>query len=246
MGSKGGSGSSQSGFQATTSTYAPNPEAMAAYQQAMGMASNVSQIPYQQYQGQQVAGLTEDQMAAMQGVREMQGMYQPYSNAATAATMQSMALADPNRFSQQALQQYYNPYQQNVINATMANMGEMNRQQQNELTNKIVASGAMGGDRAGVARAELARQQNLVNQQTLAQLQAQGYGQAVNQYNQQQQQAIGAAQAGAVKEALKGIPGLSDAQIASLDAKIAEQHKRVGYTGDYDAWIAKVTPPDLE
>ena len=49
-----------------------------------------------------------------------------------------------------------------------------------------------------------------------------------------------------MKEALKGIPGLSDAQIASLDAKIAEQHKRVGYTGDYDAWIAKVTPPDLE
>ena len=59
-------------------------------------------------------------------------------------------------------------------------------------------------------------------------------------------EARGAAQAGAVKEALKGIPGLSDAQIASLDAKIAEQHKRVGYTGDYDAWIAKVTPPDLE
>jgi ferredoxin/flavodoxin---NADP+ reductase len=58
--------------------------------------------------------------------------------------------------------------------------------------------------------------------------------------------ARGAAQATAVQEALATVPGLSDQQIASLDAKIREQHKRVGYTGDYDAWIAKVTPPDLE
>ena len=184
MGSKGG-GSSQSGFQATTSTYTPNPEAMAAYRQALGMASNVSQIPYEAYQGQRVAGLTEDQMAAMQGVREMQGMTQPYIDAATKASMAGLAYADPRRFSQEALQQYYNPYQQNVINATMANIDEMNRAQQNQLTGRIVSSGAMGGDRAGIARAELARQQNLVNQQTMAQLQAQGYGQAVNQYNQQ-------------------------------------------------------------
>lgn len=56
----------------------------------------------------------------------------------------------------------------------------------------------------------------------------------------------GAAQATAVKEAIKSVPGLSVAQIAALDARIAEHHKRVGYTGDYDAWIAKVTPPDLE
>jgi NADPH-dependent glutamate synthase beta subunit-like oxidoreductase len=59
-------------------------------------------------------------------------------------------------------------------------------------------------------------------------------------------EARGAAQASAVKDALKFIPGLSDAQISAIDAKIAAQHKRVGYTGDYDGWITKVTPPDLE
>ena len=40
-------------------------------------------------------------------------------------------------------------------------------------------------------------------------------------------EARGAAQAGAVKEALKGIPGLSDAQIASLDAKIRSESTRL-------------------
>ena len=42
MGSKGsGGGSNQMGFQATTSTYTPNPEAMAAYRNALGMAEMV-------------------------------------------------------------------------------------------------------------------------------------------------------------------------------------------------------------
>ena len=78
MGSKGGSGggSSNTGFQATTSTYTPNPEAMAAYRNALGMAQNVSQIPYEAYPGQMTAGFTPDQLAAFQGTREMQGMTQ--------------------------------------------------------------------------------------------------------------------------------------------------------------------------
>ena len=58
--------------------------------------------------------------------------------------------------------------------------------------------------------------------------------------------ARGAAQAVAVQEAVKTFAGLTDAQLSGIDTKIAEQHQRVGYTGDYDAWIAKVTPPDLE
>ena len=58
--------------------------------------------------------------------------------------------------------------------------------------------------------------------------------------------ARGTAQATAVQEALKTFVSLTDAQIAGIEAKITEQHKRVGYTGDYDAWIAKVTPSDME
>jgi NADPH-dependent glutamate synthase beta subunit-like oxidoreductase len=59
-------------------------------------------------------------------------------------------------------------------------------------------------------------------------------------------EARGAAQATAVKEQVQSIPALTDEQIAAIDRRIAEQHKRVGYGGDYDAWIKKVLPPDLE
>ncbi len=41
-------------------------------------------------------------------------------------------------------------------------------------------------------------------------------------------------------------PPLRPDQMAEIEAKIRVLQQRVGYTGDYDAWIAKVTPPDLE
>jgi hypothetical protein len=208
MGSKGsGGGSNQMGFQATTSTYTPNPEAMAAYRNALGMAENVAQIPFEQYQGQMLAGFTPDQLAAFQGTREMQGMAQPYINAAAGAVNRSLMMADPRNFTPAALQQYYNPYQQNVIESTQRMMEQQNAQQQADLTARAIQQGAYGGDRSGVARAALMGQQALANQQVLSGLQQQGYQQAVSQYNQQQQQAIGAAQQGAYSLGQLGLQG---------------------------------------
>jgi hypothetical protein len=195
MGSKGsGGGSSNFNFQNTSSTYTPAPSAMAAYNQALGMAENVASIPFQQYGGQMVAGFSPDQQMAFEATRQMQGMSQPYINAATNLQGQAVNFADPRNFNQQTLSQYMNPYQQDVVNATMANLGQLQQQQQNELTSRAIKAGAMGGDRTGIARAALAGQQNLANAQTLAQLQQQGYSQAMGQYNQQQQRAIETAQ----------------------------------------------------
>jgi len=195
MGSKGsGGGSSNFSFQNTSSTYAPAPSAMAAYNQALGMAENVAAIPFQPYGGQMVAGATPDQMQAWEATRQMQGGVQPYINAATNLQGQAVNLADPRNFNQQTLQQYMNPYQQDVVNATMANLGQLQEQQQNKLSSQAIKQGAFGGDRTGIARAALAGQQNLANAQTLAQLQQQGYTQAMGQYNQQQQMAIQTAQ----------------------------------------------------
>ncbi len=59
-------------------------------------------------------------------------------------------------------------------------------------------------------------------------------------------EARGAAQAEAVQQKLATIPELTDEQMVGIEARIRQHHERVGYTGDYDAWIEKVTPPDLE
>ena len=42
------------------------------------------------------------------------------------------------------------------------------------------------------------------------------------------------------------IPQLSDDQMAAVEHQVHTLQQNAGYTSDYDSWIAKVTPPDLE
>ncbi len=50
----------------------------------------------------------------------------------------------------------------------------------------------------------------------------------------------------AIEERVRALPALSPSQISTLEQRIRAIQERVGYTSDYDSWIAKVTPPDLE
>jgi hypothetical protein len=59
-------------------------------------------------------------------------------------------------------------------------------------------------------------------------------------------EARGATQAQAVRERIARLPKLSEKQAAALEERVRALQARVGYTSDYDTWIAKVTPPDLE
>ena len=49
-----------------------------------------------------------------------------------------------------------------------------------------------------------------------------------------------------IEKAVAALPGLSDAQIAAIEQRVRELQVRAGGTSDYDSWIAKVTPADLE
>jgi ferredoxin/flavodoxin---NADP+ reductase len=55
-----------------------------------------------------------------------------------------------------------------------------------------------------------------------------------------------AAQTKPIEKRIEALPGLSDEQVAALEQRIRGLQERAGYTSDYDSWIAKVTPPDLE
>jgi ferredoxin--NADP+ reductase len=55
-------------------------------------------------------------------------------------------------------------------------------------------------------------------------------------------EAQGAAQAQAVRDRVQVMPGLSSLEIAALERRIRVLQERVGYTGDYDSWIAGVIP----
>ncbi len=50
----------------------------------------------------------------------------------------------------------------------------------------------------------------------------------------------------AIGKQIEAIPELSDDQMAAVERQVQALQQKAGYTADYDSWIAKVTPPDLE
>ena len=55
-------------------------------------------------------------------------------------------------------------------------------------------------------------------------------------------EARGTAQAQAVRDRVQVMRGLSYHEVAAIEQRIRAFQERVGYTGDYDSWIASVTP----
>jgi ferredoxin--NADP+ reductase len=50
----------------------------------------------------------------------------------------------------------------------------------------------------------------------------------------------------AIEKQMEMIPHLSDEQFAQVERQVHALQQKAGFTSDYDSWIAKVTPPDLE
>jgi NADPH-dependent glutamate synthase beta subunit-like oxidoreductase len=50
----------------------------------------------------------------------------------------------------------------------------------------------------------------------------------------------------AIGKQMEVIPQLSDSQMAEVERQVHALQLKAGFTSDYDSWIAKVTPPDLE
>ena len=174
MGSKG----SQTTQSSSTATSAPNAQAGALYSDVLGQLQNyVAQNPNAPtYQGQQVAQFTPDQQTAMNTVNQAQGAYQPYLQQAGQFAQQAGSAITPGQISAAM-----SPYQQQVIDTTMAQMGQKNAQQMSSLEGTEAQQGAFGGSRAAVTEATLGGQQDMNMASTLAGLNNQNYSQAVAQ-----------------------------------------------------------------
>lgn len=147
---------------------------MDAYKKSLGLAEQAISTPYQQYQGQLVAGLNPTQLQGISNVNAAQGAALPYLQQAGQYTQQAAQGVTPGMINQ-----YMSPYLENVVNATQRNLLESNAQQQAAMKGSAIQSGAFGGDRARFAQAELARQQGLAGGQVISGLYNQGYGQAL-------------------------------------------------------------------
>jgi hypothetical protein len=205
-GSSGGGGAT-SGTQETIAREAPGVEArkLALYDQAVQLAQQPISLP-----AIQVAAPSALQQQGF-GQAAQTGVGQGTAQQGIASLQQ--AAAGPN------ISQFYNPYQSYVID-------EINRQaqqQQNQLAGQAVQAGAFGGGREGVQRAELQR----ATQQNIGQAQQQGFGQALQAAQNQQQVGLTAGQAllgaGAQEQAMQQGDIQSLLQAGGIQQQLGQQ-----------------------
>ena len=101
------------------------------------------------------------------------------------------------------------------------------------------------GHRAG-QHSRFARAQPESDHPTHRKLHWRGDGDAIMSALYAAAEARGAAQARAVEERVETLPALSGSEVAAIEQRIRNLQERVGYTADYDSWITRETPPDLE
>ena len=140
-------------------------------------AESVTTEPFQRYEGQRLAPITEQQKTAYEGVEDLVGGYKPYIGTADVLTAQAAQQStDP-----MAVASRMNPYQQSVIDIQKREALRDAEKLQQQIGASAVGAGAFGGSRQALQETELARQTG----QRLADIQAvgsqQAYQQALNQ-----------------------------------------------------------------
>ena len=180
---------------------------------AEGLTGDGSMMPYS---AQQLADLSPAQQQAISSAMSGIGGFQPYLQQGGDAVQQGIAGAQSASFTPTSYQEFMDPYTEDVIATTQADIARQGAIQQNQLGAGAVGAGAFGGSRQGIAQGEIAR--NVMDQQarTGAQLRSQGFAQAQNAAQQAAQQQLRQAQLG-------GQLGVSQAGLGQLGQQMGVQ-----------------------
>ena len=132
-----------------------------------------------------------------------------------------------------AYQQFMSPYQQEVINATQADLERQKQQALAGMSAQAVGQGAFGGAREGIQRAEYLAAQDIGQARTLADLRQQGFQQAQQQALAQLQAAQGLGsyqqQLGLQQQAQQ--QAIQDAAAQAAREQAYEEQQRLGFVG---------------
>ena len=148
----------------------------------------------------QVAGQDALQKQAQTLAQQGVGSFQPFLTAAQGAT------------GPQAFQQFMSPYQQQVMDTSLAEFDRNSAIQQKQIADQAVSSGAFGGGREGVMQAEYQAGSDRNRAALQAGLLQQGFGQAQQAAQQQFANQMGLA------SALPGLQGTDISRLGSLGA----------------------------
>ena len=191
-------------------------EVLDRYNAINAQAAQVAENPFQQYGTKPedfVAQFNEQQLKGVEGINTVAGMGPVYEN----------------------VDKYLNPYIENVADTTRAQIEQANEQAQSGALGTAIQSNAFGGDRAGVAAANLAGQQNLALGSTMANIYGEGYNRAVDTSMNDRNSLLGVAgaQLGAGTQ-------MQQTTQAGIDALINQFQQEQGYPFQVAQFLANI------
>ena len=165
------------GKSTTTSSTEIDPQLMAIYKDVYNTGKTIANQPYLPYTGPRVAGFNPDQLTGFDATRNMFGQsmgYDPRGSLNTLANMSTPTVSPftgtgnavnrgairnltPQNFLNANLQGYQNPYTQQVVDTTLADLDRSRQMTLNRNADSAIGANAFGGSRQGVVEAETNR-----------------------------------------------------------------------------------------
>lgn len=195
--SKGGGGTN------TVETQSGPPQAVLdQYSNVIAQANQVASTPYTTggfNANNLVAPFNATENSAYNTINNAQGLQSPYLGNAQNLINNSQTPIWNNvqQYSPTTMAQYANPYLNQAVGSTEAEINNQDQQQQQQVIGNAISSGAWGGDRSAIAQSELANQQDLARNATISGMENTGFNQQQNEFNSQQTSQIGANEANA-------------------------------------------------
>lgn len=162
--------------------------------QNLAIADTIASRPYEAYQGQLTAGFTPEQEAAFQYAQAGVGATQPafgqaFDTTSGVAQYNPMTVNAPS-FLQGDVSAYMNPYIQNVEDAALSRLQGATQQAVNRIGDQAVQARAFGGSRQGIAEGVALGEAARSAGELSANLRSQGFTQAANLMQADQQRAL--------------------------------------------------------
>ena len=206
---------------------------------AKGLTGEGSQMPFS---AQQLAALSPAQQQAISSAMSGIGSYSPYMQKGAEALGQGIGAvgaglgtlgtaiegAGQATYDPTSYKQFMDPYTEDVIAATQADIARQGQMQQNQASAGAVGAGAFGGSRQGIQQAEIGR--NVMDQQarTGSQLRSQGFAQAQTAAQQAAQQQLRQAQLTGQLGQSTGALGQTIGQLGTATAGLGQLGQQMG------------------
>ena len=152
-----------------------DPRMVAMYEDLYGTSKQIAKQPFVPYTGKRVAGFSPDQLRAFEATR---GMFEAGQQYDPLGTLSQLGQQPTPGLLQADIGAYQSPYQQQVIDQTMADIQRESDIAQQLAQSRAIKAGAFGGSRSALLETEATRPYIEQKARTSAALRQAGFEQA--------------------------------------------------------------------